>query len=76
MEEKTLSFEEAMARIEVISRELENGIATLDQSIGLFEEATKLIMNCRKMLDEAQQKVVRLSKGESGEPVETPFDQE
>jgi len=76
MAEKTVSFEEALARIEVISKQLESGTASLDESIGLFEEATKLIGTCRKMLDLAQQKVVRLTKGENGEPAETPFDPE
>ena len=50
--------------------------AALEQSLALFEEGTALIRNCGKMLDDAEQKVVKLRKGEDGAPVELPFDEE
>lgn len=70
---KKPGFEESIARIEEIVRLLERGDAPLDESLTLFEEGTKLIKSCGKMLDAAEQKVVRLQKGEDGMPVETPF---
>ena len=70
---KKIGFEEAMARIEEIVKALERGDAPLNDSLALFEEGTKLIKGCAKQLDEAEQKVMRLQKGEDGEPVETPF---
>ncbi|HHU22991.1 MAG TPA: exodeoxyribonuclease VII small subunit [Clostridiales bacterium] len=76
MSDKTLSFEEALARLDSIVRQLEKGDAPLDQALALFEEGTSLIGSCTKMLDEAEQKVVRLKKGSDGEPVELPFDSE
>ena len=42
----------------------------------LFEEGTALIQQCGALLDSAEQKVVRLRKGENGEPEELPFDVE
>ena len=74
MEKKKLTFEESAARIDEIVRLLEKGDAPLDKSLALFEEGAKLIKNCGKMLDTAEQKVVRLQKSTSGEPEELAFD--
>lgn len=52
-----ISFEKAMERIEEIVSLLENGKSTLDESLQLFEEATKLCAYCNKRLDDAQKKV-------------------
>ena len=56
------TFEENMARLEAIVTMLEKGDATLGDSMALFEEGTKLVNQCRKELDSAEQKVVKLSK--------------
>ncbi|MDR0491128.1 MAG: exodeoxyribonuclease VII small subunit [Oscillospiraceae bacterium] len=72
---KVLTFEEAAARIDEIVRSLEKGDAPLEKSLALFEEGAKLIKNCGKMLDEAEQKLVRLQKGTDGEPEEHVFDE-
>ena len=71
---KKPTFEQSAARIDGIVRLLEKGDAPLDQSLALFEEGAKLIKNCGKMLDEAEQKVVRLQKGADGSPEEREFD--
>ena len=71
-----LTFEQAVARIEDIVRLLEKGDAPLDRSLELFEEGAKLIKECGKMLDNAEQTVVRLQKGTGGEPEEVAFDEE
>ncbi len=70
------SFEDNIARLEEIVSLLERGDAKLADSLKLFEEGTKLAASCGKMLDEAEQKVVRLTKGADGAPVETPFETE
>lgn len=67
------TFEENMARLEEIVARLEKGDAALGDSMTLFEEGTKLVNLCRKELDTAEQKVVKLSKGTDGEPVEGTF---
>jgi exodeoxyribonuclease VII small subunit len=71
---KKLTFEESMNRIEEIVKTLENGDKPLEEALNLFEEGTSLIASCGKTLDEAQQKVVKLQKGEDGSPVETDFE--
>jgi len=71
-----ITFEQAAARIDEIVRLLEKGDAPLDKSLTLFEEGAKLIKICGKMLDEAEQTVVRLQKTADGEPKEDIFDDE
>ena len=66
-------FEENIARLEAIVGALEKGDAQLADSLKLFEEGTKLVNECGKLLDEAEQKVVKLSKGADGAPVESEF---
>lgn len=67
------SFEESLNRLDMIVRQLEKGEAPLAQSLELFEEGTSLIKNCTRMLDEAEQKVVKLRKSPDGSPEELPF---
>jgi len=71
-----LTFEQAAARIDEIVRLLEKGDATLDESLSLFQEGAKLIKFAGKMLDEAEQTVVLLQKGDDGEYKETLFEDE
>ncbi len=68
-----LTFALTIKRIEEIVALLERGDAQLEQSLALFEEGTALI---RSMLDNAEQKVVKLMKGADGSPVESNFLQE
>lgn len=71
-EKKT--FEESITRLEEVVRILERGDAGLDNALALFEEGTGLIKTCSKMLDEAEQKVALLVKGET--PTEEPWNPE
>jgi len=72
---KTLSFEESMARLDVIVKQLERGDAPLNQALGLFEEGAGLIKTRGNMLDKAEQRVTRLKKGPEDEPQESLFDE-
>jgi exodeoxyribonuclease VII small subunit len=74
--EKKKTFEENLARLEEIVGKLERGDAQLSESLSLFEEGTKLAGTCSKALESAEQKVVKLMKGEDGAPVETSFESE
>ena len=73
MAAKKKPFEESMARLEEIVSILERGESTLDESLALFEEGTKLAAAFSKQLDQAEQKILKLTKGPDGEPVETPL---
>lgn len=74
--ENNTSFEQSIARLGEIVAKLEKGEAPLAESLELFEEGTALINACTKMLDEAEQKVVKLRKGADGSPEELPLDPE
>ena len=67
------TFEENMARLEALVAQLERGDAPLSESLALFEEGAKLVSQCRKELDGAEQKVVKLMKGPDGAPIESDF---
>lgn len=60
MAEKKITFEQGMERLEQIVSGLERGEVTLDESLKLFEEGSKLVAQCASMLDKAEQKVTRL----------------
>lgn len=76
MTEQNLSFEQSLSRLDEIVRHLEKGDLPLNDSLSLFEEGTGLIRRCGEMLDEAEQKVVKLKKGPDRQPVELPFEDE
>ncbi len=73
---QTLSFEESLGRLEEIVRHLEKGDLPLNDTLKLYEEGTGLIASCSKMLDEAEQKVVKLKKGPDRSPIESDFEDE
>lgn len=70
---KKLTFEAALARLEEIVGKMESGNAMLDESLSLYEEGVKLIQFCSKALDDAEQKVMILQKGEDGKLTEKDF---
>ena len=68
-----ITFEKAIGRLDEVVKLLEAGDAPLDKSLALFEEGTALIKECSKLLDEAEQKVVMLTKDSQGNPREEEF---
>ncbi len=76
MAEKKLSFEEAMVRLEEIVNSMERGEASLEDSLALFSEGTKLLKQCTTLLDKAEQQVTKLTRGADGAPKEDPFEME
>lgn len=74
MASKKQSFEENLLRLEEITSLLENGTASLEEMLTLFDEGVKLTKNCMSQLDKAEQKVNVLVKNSSGETVSEPFE--
>lgn len=70
------TFEQKLSRLDEIVRHLEKGDLPLSDSLALFEEGTGLLADCSRMLDEAEQKVVKLRKGADRQPEELPFEDE
>ena len=76
MTETKLSFEQSLSRLDEIVRHLEKGDLPLSDSLRLFGEGTALLASASAMLDEAEQKVVKLRKGADRQPEELPFEEE
>ena len=68
-----LSFEKGLERLEKIVQELEQGDLPLERALELFEEGMKLSGNCRRQLEEAENKVELLVK-RAGKIVPEPFE--
>lgn len=60
--QKEQSFETAMARLEKIVDEMEEGKLKLEDMIARFEEGQSLIGFCSKKLNEVERKVEKLAK--------------
>ena len=61
MNEK-LTYEAAISRLEEIVNTLEKNEVSLDESLKLFEEGTRLTAFCSDKLKQAQQKITVLTK--------------
>ncbi len=60
------SFESSLKTLEEITRALESGELSLDDSLKKFDEGIKLAELCNKKLDEAQAKIdILLNKNDS-----------
>jgi len=58
----SLSFEEALSRLETIVKELEGESITLDKSIELYEEGIALSRLCTETLEEAELRIQDVAK--------------
>jgi exodeoxyribonuclease VII small subunit len=73
--EQSLGFESALARIEAIVLELEEGKTGLSESLGRYEEAVQLIRQCYQLLEKAERRIELLVGADaSGKPLTEPFD--
>ena len=71
----TLSFEDALKRLEAIVQRLESGEASLDESITLYTEGDGLRAQCEARLKSAQERVDKIVLSADGNPTATrPFD--
>ena len=73
-EADTVSFEEAMERLEAVVGQLEDGRLGLNASLDQYELGVKYLRRCYRELERAERKIELLSGiGESGEVVAEPF---
>ena len=70
---ENINFEQALKELETIVRNLENGTIPLDDSLENFENGIKLIRRCNLLLDNAEKKVKKLARAETGEVIEEDF---
>jgi exodeoxyribonuclease VII small subunit len=62
----SLSFEQALAELEAIVRELESGQAPLERSIEMYERGARLKAHCEARLEAARLKVEKIVVGPQG----------
>ncbi len=62
----TLTFEQAVERLESIIRRIESGEIGLEQSIREYEHGVSLLKRCRAILEQAEQRVEELTTPKSG----------
>ncbi|MGQ9708409.1 MAG: exodeoxyribonuclease VII small subunit [bacterium] len=74
--EERIDFEQALAELEKIVKELETGNLSLEKSLVLFERGVKLARMCKEKLSEAELKVNKLIKEKEGEFTEQTFTEE
>ena len=63
-----LSFEDALAQLEEIVRNLEGGDSALDDAIAAYERGAALKRHCESKLRQAQERVEKISLGADGNP--------
>lgn len=73
---KKVNFEKSMARLEEIVSVLERGDSSLEESIALYNEGTRLASQMGKLLDDAEQSVTIITAGSNDEIIEQPFQAE
>lgn len=61
-----MNFEASLKRLEEVAKQLEAGNISLDESVKLFEEGSKLKKNCETLLKEAQLKVEKIIENPDG----------
>ena len=76
MNQKNLTFEESMGRLEQIVRSLEQGNVPLEESLKLFQEGTQLVRSCSQLLDNAQLQIQKVLTAPDGNPVMEEIDDE
>lgn len=69
-----IKFEDALARLEQIVDTLEAGNLPLEESLKVFEEGVGLARRCARYLEDAERRLERLTKDESGVLRTEPFE--
>jgi len=61
--EKEVKFEEAISRLEEIVKALENGQASIDEALKLFQEGIGLVKQCDEKLKDVEAKATKILEG-------------
>jgi len=72
VETESYTFEEALARLESVVKELESGKLPLEKALELFEKGIALSGICNEQLKDAERRITLLIAGEKGKLVLTP----
>lgn len=69
-----LTFEQALAALEKMVRELEDGQTGLEESLACYEKGVGLLKRCYQQLSQAEQRIaVVVGADDDGKPLTKPF---
>ena len=72
---ENLTFEQALAELEQIVRELEDGQTGLEDALARYEVGVQLLKRCYNQLSQAEQRILLLTGQDAeGRPILQPFD--
>lgn len=63
---ENMSFEECITALEALVKELESGTLDLDKSLEVYERATVLRDRCKKILEESERRVQKITENSEG----------
>jgi exodeoxyribonuclease VII small subunit len=69
------SFESMMDRLDELVKKLEEGNLSLEESIRSFEEGMTLVKKCAAVLEEAEQRIQKLTRDAEGKPALSQLEQ-
>jgi exodeoxyribonuclease VII small subunit len=73
-EAKAPTFEAALAELEKVVEDLEDGQIGLEEGLARFEQGIKLLRHCHALINQAEQRIQILSGvDESGQPILQPL---
>lgn len=61
-----MSFEESILALEELVKKLEGGTLDLDESLEVYERATVLRDRCKKILEESERRVQKITETSQG----------
>ena len=71
----SLSFEQSLAELERILRNLEDGTTGLEESLAQYERGVGLLKGCYQQLRDAEQRIVKVAGIDAeGKPALEPFE--
>jgi exodeoxyribonuclease VII small subunit len=70
---RQLSYEQAYEQLQEIVQQIEQGQVGLEESVARYEDSMKLIAHCRRILAQAEQKVLELQQNAQGQSALEPF---
>lgn len=70
------SFEASLKRLSEIVEKMQNGQVSLEETLKLYREGSVLAESCRKMLDDVEFEIKKISLGHNGELKEEIFSEE
>lgn len=73
--QNTLTFEQALAELERVVQELEDGQTGLEESLARYEIGINLLRRCYDQLKQAEQRIMLVTGEDAeGHPIAQPFD--